>query len=97
VAPPICSTEGLSSVRADGSNAEAAKPDSERTADLLVNAILPPAAVSIVPARADFDTRTDGIFNTEEQPAAVPEPATIALGGIGLLAAAALRRRKIAR
>jgi hypothetical protein len=54
VAPPICNTEGPSWERADGSHAEAARPDSERTADLLVNAVLPPAAVSIVSAKGQF-------------------------------------------
>jgi len=44
-----------------------------------------------------FDTRTDGTFTSEEQPATVPEPGTVALGSMLLLVPAALRRRKIVR
>jgi PEP-CTERM motif len=42
-----------------------------------------------------FDTRTDGTFTTEKQPASVPEPATMILAGLGLCAVAAARRWKI--
>ena len=48
------------------------------------------------PPELGFDTRTDGTFSTEKQPASVPEPSTIILGGLGLGALAIARRRKIA-
>jgi len=37
-----------------------ARPDSERTANLLVNAVLPPAAISIVSAEGRFPNTVRG-------------------------------------
>jgi hypothetical protein len=40
-----------------------------------------------------FDLRTDGTFSTQ-QPASVPEPASVVLAGLGLLALGGLRHRR---
>jgi hypothetical protein len=48
------------------------------------------------PAQLGFDTRTDGLFSTQAA-AATPEPSTLALFGLGLVAAALIRRRGTAR
>jgi hypothetical protein len=57
------------------------------------NRDLVPSPGATNPAQPSFDLRTDGDFTTRAA-ALAPEPSTVALLGLGLLAVAGLRRRK---